>query len=310
MQTTRKIWLDGKLVDWQKAKIHILTHTLHYGAGVFEGIRFYDTKAGPAVFKLKEHLDRLFFSAGCLKMKIPFSKEEIRKAIKNLIKINKIREGYIRPIIYFGYGIMGLNPKKAPVNCAIAVWPWSSYLGEKAVKVKISKFIRIHPRSTFSQAKICGHYVNSIFASMEAKEKGFDEALLLDYQRNVAEGPGENIFMVKNKTLITPAPGSILAGITRKTIIQLAKDLSYKVKEKRITPSELKKADELFFCGTAAEVTAIKQLDDKVISKGKIGPVTEILKNEYLKIVHGKNEKYQHWLDYVYTDNRKVSSGC
>lgn len=290
--------MDGKLIDWQKAKIHILTHTLHYGAGVFEGIRFYHTKKGPAVFRLKEHIDRLFYSASCFKMKVSFSKEEIRRAIKNLIKINKVKQGYIRPIIYFGSGIMGLNPQKAPVNCAVAVWPWGSYLGDQAVKVKISKFIRIHPKSSFAQAKICGHYANSILASIEIKEKGFDEALLLDYQGNVAEGPGENIFMVKNKVLIAPSASSILPGITRKTIIQLAKDLGYKVKEKKISPSELKKADELFFCGTAAEVTAIKQVDNKIIGKGKIGSVTEVLKNEYLKIVHGENKKYEHWLDY------------
>ncbi len=296
---TEKIWMDGEFVNWDDAKIHVLTHTLHYGAGVFEGIRFYETENGPAVFRLKEHVDRLFKSAEPLTMKIPFSKEEIAEAVKETVKINKVDAGYIRPICFFGYGKMGLNPAGAPVNCSIAVWPWGSYLGDDAVKVKTSKYIRIHPKSLIADAKICGHYVNSILASVEAKEAGFDECLLLDYNGNIAEGPGENIFCVKGGEIYTPKLGTILPGITRSSIMQIAKDEGIKIGEKDLTLDDLKNADELFFTGTAAEVTAIGQLDGKKIRNGEIGPITSKLKAIFMDAVHGKNKKYEKWLSYV-----------
>lgn len=299
MEETEFIWMDGKLVPWKEAKIHVLTHTLHYGAGAFEGIRFYKTEKGPAVFRLKEHIDRLYYSANTLKMKIPFSKEKFIKAVKETIKVNKVSAGYIRPICFFGYGKMGLNPAGAPINCAIAVWPWGKYLGEGAVKVKTSTYLRIHPKSTHSDAKICGNYANSIFASVEVKDAGYDEALLLDYKGNVAEGPGENIFIIKDDKLLTPPLGTILKGITRASIIQLAKDSGIEVEEKTLTLEDIYNADEAFFSGTAAEVTSIKQLDDKVIGDGEIGPITAKLKDIFMDIVHGKNKKYKDWLSYV-----------
>ena len=299
MDETEFIWMDGKLVKWKDAKIHVLTHTLHYGAGVFEGIRCYETDRGTAIFRLKEHIGRLYYSADTLKMKIPFQKEEFIEAVKETVRKNKLKSGYIRPICFFGYGKMGLNPSGAPVNCSISVWPWGKYLGEEAVKVKISKFIRIHPKSTYSDAKLCGHYVNSIFASVEVKEKGYDEALLLDYKGNIAEGPGENIFIVKEKKLLTPSLGTILKGITRASIIQLAKDQGIKVEEKTLTKEDVYNAEEAFFSGTAAEITAIKSVDDKNIGKEAPGPITTKLRDLFMDIVHGKTEKYKDWLAYI-----------
>jgi branched-chain amino acid aminotransferase len=299
MDKTEKIWMDGKFIDWDDAKTHVLAHTLHYGAGVFEGIRFYKTGKGPAVFRLKEHIERLFKSASSISMKPTFTKEQVAKAVLDTIKINKIESGYIRPIVYFGYGKMGLNPEGADINTVIAVWPWGSYLGEESVKVKISKFIRIHPKSTHADSKICGHYVNSILASLEAKNAGYNEALLLDYKGNVAEGPGENLFCVKDGKIYTPPLGNILPGITRDSIIKIAKDQGIEVIEKDITPDELKKSDELFFSGTAAEVTAIKQVDNTKIGNGDMGPITAKLRKIYLDVVKGKDKKYIKWLSFV-----------
>lgn len=299
MDETKFIWMDGKLVDWKDAKIHVLTHTLHYGAGVFEGIRVYETEKGPAVFRLKEHVDRLFSSAGTFEMKIPFSKEDIINAIKETAKANELKECYVRPLIYFGYGKMGINPEGAPVNVAIAVWLWPKYLGEGAVKIKISKYIRIHPDSTHIGAKICGHYVNSIFAFQEANKAGYDEALLLDFEGNIAEGPGENLFIAKDGKIFTPKLGAILAGITRDSIIQIAKDEGYEVIEKDLKPEDAYNADEAFFTGTAAEVTPIASLDDKPIGKEAPGPVTNKLKKIFLDIVHGRNSKYEKWLSLI-----------
>ncbi|MBW2980193.1 branched-chain amino acid transaminase [Candidatus Woesearchaeota archaeon] len=299
MDEVDKIWMDGKLVNWKDAKVHVLTHTLHYGLGVFEGIRFYETDKGPAVFRLKAHVDRLFDGAKKSFMKVPYSKEEINKAILETIKVNGIKAGYIRPIFFYGYGKMGLDPHGAPVNCSIAVWPWGSYLGEDAVKVKTSNFMRIHPKTTHAASKICGHYVNSIFASCEAKAEGYQEALLLDYQGNIAEGPGENFFIIKDGKLLTPKLGNILEGITRKSIIQLAKDEGIEVEETTLTPEDMKNADEAFFTGTAAEVSPIASLDDKQIGDSKAGPITSKIKEKFLDIVHGKNPKYEDWLSYV-----------
>ncbi len=301
MEKTEKIWMDGKLVKWEDAKVHVLTHSLHYGSGVFEGIRFYETDKGPAIFRLHDHLARLFHSASTLEMKVPFSPKEMEKAIVETVKANSVKSGYIRPLVYYGYGKMGLYPHGtpgAPVNVSIAVWPWGAYLGHDAVKVKVSSFLRVHPRSFVADAKVCGSYVNSINASLEAKREGFDEALMLDYKNLVSEGPGENIFMVKNGKLCTPSLGSILPGITRNSILQIAKDEKIGTAEKDISLEELKGADEVFFTGTAAEVTAIKQIDTTTIGDGKAGPITGKLGKMYLDIVHGKNKKYEKWLTY------------
>lgn len=299
MEPTEFIWMDGKFVKWKDAKIHVLTHTLHYGLGVFEGIRFYETDKGPAVFRLKDHTKRLFHGAKKAMMKVPFTEEEINKAILETIRKNKLKSGYIRPIFFYGYGKMGLDPKGAPVNCSIAVWSWGSYLGEEAVKIKTSSFTRIHPSSTYADCKFCGHYVNSILASCEVKEKGYHEALLLNAEGFVEEGPGENFYIVKYGKIITPPLGNILPGITRKSVIQIAKDEGIELEERNIKLDEVYKADEALFSGTAAEITSIAYIDDKPIGKQAPGPITTKLKDLFMDIVHGKSEKYKDWLTYV-----------
>lgn len=298
MEKVKYIWFNGNLAKWDNAKIHVLSHALHYGSGVFEGIRLYKTTKGPAIFRLNDHLKRLFASAKALDLKIPYSIKELEKSIVELVKVNKIEEGYIRPIIFYGYGKMGLNPKGAEVNVIIAIWKWGKYLKEK-VKVKISKFIRLHPNSVISTAKVCGYYVNSIFATLDAEKDGYDEAILLDYKGYVAEGPGENIFIVKNNQLYTPKPGSILLGITRDTVIKIARDLGIKVKEKNISVNELLNADEAFFTGTAAEITPIFKINQTLINKGKIGPIASKIKEIYEKITKAELKEYNHWLTFV-----------
>ncbi|MBI2453270.1 branched-chain amino acid transaminase [Candidatus Peregrinibacteria bacterium] len=299
METVQYIWMDGELIPWDKAQIHVLTHSLHYGSAVFEGLRFYKTDQGPAVFRLTDHLKRLFYSASILKMNMPFSLEQLKDAIHLLIRENAISDGYIRPIAYFGYGKMGLNPLGAPPCIAIALWPWGAYLGTDMVKVKISSYIRIHPKSLITDAKISGHYVNSILPSLEAHESGFDEAILLDFEGNVAEGPGENVFVVKNGRLFTPQTGNILPGITRDSVFVIAKDMGIPVEEKNISVSDLKNADELFFTGTACEVTGIEAIDDNVIGDGTIFKITTKIRRTFLDAVKGKLEKYRSWLDVV-----------
>jgi branched-chain amino acid aminotransferase len=292
--------MDGKFLQWDDAKIHVLTHSLHYGGGVFEGIRFYEAENGKsAIFRLDEHIERLLFSAKTLEMDIPYSKDELKKIIIEIIKVNNIKSGYIRPIIFYGYGKMGLNPKGAQLNICIAVWPWGSYLGEDLVKVKTSSFMRIHPKTSETRAKITGHYSNSIMASLEAHREGYDEALLLDYEGNVAEGPGENIFIVKNGELHTPPEGNILVGITRSSVKRIASDNQIPLNEVTITLDELKSADEAFFTGTAAEVTGIRIVDDSTIGDGKFGAITELIKNIYTDVIHGKIDTYKEWLTYV-----------
>ncbi len=298
MQKVPYIWKNGKFIKWDDATTHLITHTLHYSAGAFEGIRFYETPKGPAVFRLKEHTRRLFYSAKALDMKMQYSQKEINEAILKLIKKDKIKKGYIRPLVYYG-NRMGLSPKGLTPETMIAVWGWGAYLGEGAVKVKISKYMRIHPDSTVADAKLCGHYTNSILASIDAYKNGYGEALLLDYQGNVAEGPGENIFLVKRKTIYTPEAGNILPGITRDSIITLARDLGYKVIEKKIKPKELMKAHEAFFTGTAAEVSPIASIDGKKFKYSEGGPVSMHLKEEFLKVVNGENPKYKKWLTVV-----------
>lgn len=300
---TKKIWMDGKFVNWDDAKVHILTHSLHYGLGVFEGIRCYKTNKGPAVFRLKDHVERLFKSAHIFTIKIPFKEEEIFEAIKETIRVNKIDSCYIRPIVFIGYGNMGVYPKNNPVQVAIAVWKWGAYLGEEGlkngIKVKISSFIRNHVNSNLSRGKVCGYYVNSQLAKMEAISCGCDEAILLDTEGYVSEGSGENIFIVRKGVLKTTPLTSILEGITRDTVIKIAIDSGIEVKEERFTRDELYIADEAFLTGTAAEITPVREVDERTIGNGKRGPVTQKLQKLFFDIVQGKNKKYLHWLDFV-----------
>ncbi len=296
---TKKIWLNGRMVDWQKANVHVLSHALHYGSAVFEGIRFYETAKGPAIFRLKEHVDRLFYSAKSLEMKIPFSRSEVTKAIVRTVAINKVASGYIRPLAFFDYGKMGLNPTGGRVSLAIACWPWGSYLGGKPIRVKTSKLIRLHPDSVVADAKVSGHYVNSILASIEIKKAKFDEALFLDHRGFVAEGPGENIFFLKKGKLHTPKLGSILAGITRDAVTKIAAGLGVSTKEGNYKLKDFYSADEVFFTGTAAEVQPIGSLDLKKIGNGRSGEFTTKLRETFLAAVAGEIPKYKKWLTFA-----------
>lgn len=295
---TKFVWLDGKFVRGEKATIPLLTHSLHYGSAVFEGIRFYNTKDGPAVFRLNDHIKRLFYSAKIMGMKIPYTEKEVYEATLKLIIKNRITSGYIRPIVFYG-SKMGLDPRGADVRIAIACWPWGKYLDKEVVRVKISPLMRIHPKSSIMGAKISGHYANSILATIDAKKKGYDEALLLDYRGNIAEGPGENIFFVKGKTIVTPPVDSILPGITRDTIKTLARDLGYKIVEKNIKPSDIGKFDEAFFTGTAAEITAIGKIDTTKVGAGHEGVVTKNIRESYHRLVHGELSSHRNWLAYA-----------
>ncbi len=298
-----KIWMDGKMVDWDKAQVHVCTHALHYGSGVFEGIRAYETEKGTAVFRLKEHIDRLYNSAKILKMEIPYPKEEFKQAVKNTIKENNLKSCYIRPLVYRGFEQLGVNPFKCPVNCAIAVWEWGAYLGEEAIakgiKTKISSYARSYINSTSQKAKICANYINSIFAKMEAIETGVDEAILLDTRGYVTEGSGENIFWIRNEVIYTTPTATVLEGITRDSVIKIAQDMGYQVQEKYICRDELYISDEVFFTGTAAEVTPVREIDNYQIGEGKRGPITEKIQEKYFAIVKGRDTKYSDWLDYI-----------
>ncbi len=299
---TKKIWMNGKLVDWGDAKIHVLTHTLHYGSGVFEGIRCYKAAKGPAVFRLREHMQRLHASGKIYFMEIPYSVGELCKATKELIKANGLEECYIRPIAFRGYGEMGLNPLKCPIDVVIATWPWGTYLGEEGLKngirAKISSFQRISPNVLPPAAKNTGQYANSILAKVEALACGYDEAILLDYRGFVSEGPGENIFVVKNGVIYTPPEhASILKGITRDSVITIAKDLGYSVVEADILRTSLYAADEVFFTGTAAELTPIREIDSYKI--GKPGPITKKIQETFFNATKGKEKRYEAWLEYV-----------
>ncbi|GMR04520.1 MAG: branched-chain amino acid transaminase [Thermodesulfobacteriota bacterium] len=304
MEKGKKIWMDGTLVDWESANVHVLTHTLHYGLGVFEGIRCYkcdDNRS--AIFRLKEHTDRLFASAHIVLLKIPFSKEEINGAIVETLKANGLEEGYIRPLVYLGAGSMGLFPKGNPVKVAIAAWPWGAYLGEdaikKGIKVKVSSYIRHHVNSTMTKAKVTGSYVNSILAKREAVATGADEALMLDTEGYVSEGSGENVFMVKGGRLKTTPLTSILDGITRDSVLKIARDLGIEVVEQRFTRDELYTADEAFFTGTAAEITPIREVDGRTIGAGGPGPVTKEIQTIFFDAVKGRKSDYEAWLHYV-----------
>ena len=303
IEKTDKIWMDGKLVDWDNATVHVLTHTLHYGLGVFEGIRCYETEKGPAIFRLEEHVERLFDSAHIFLMEIPFSREEISKAVIETVKANKVKECYVRPLVYIGYGAMGLYPKENPVRVSIAVWPWGAYLGEhgleNGIKVKTSSFIRNHVNSNMSRGKVCGYYVNSQLAKKEAIACGYDEAMLLDTEGYVSEGSGENIFIVRNGALKTTPLTSILEGITRNSIMRIASYEKIGVVEERFSRDELYISDEAFFTGTAAEVTPIREADGRAIGSGRRGHITAKLQSIFFDVVKGRNKKYEAWLTRV-----------
>lgn len=293
------IWLDGKIIFYKKAGVPLLTHGFHYGDSAFEGIRFYKTEKGPAIFRLDDHLKRL--SRSMLLMtgqKIPFSESEIKKAIVQLIKKNKIKNGYIRPLAFLGERI-GLKIQGLKIHLLIIAMPWGKYFQKKSISVKITKLKRLHPETFLPEAKISGYYINSLLANQEAARAGFDEALLLDCDNNVAEGSAENIFMVKNKKLYTPKEGCILPGITRDTIIKIAEELKLKVYKKDIDPAFLLSADEVFFTGTAAEITPITKINNKKIKGGKIGPITKLLQRQYADITLGKNTKWKKWLTFA-----------
>jgi len=302
LQEVEKIWMDGKLVDWKDAKIHVLTHALHYGSGVFEGIRCYNGARGPAVFRLREHILRMEKSAKLYFMKLPYTVDELCSAVKDVIRANKMKECYIRPIAFRGYGEMGLNPLNSPVNVAIAVWPWGTYLGEEGLKhgirAKISSYQRISPNILPPAAKATGQYINSILGKIDALNSGYQEAIMLDYRGMVSEGPGENIFIVRDNVLYTPPEhASILPGITRDSVITIARDLGYNVVIADISRSELLRADEAFFTGTAAEITPIREIDG--ITIGEPGKITKAIQSAFFDIVKGKNKKFEKWLDYV-----------
>jgi branched-chain amino acid aminotransferase len=304
LERTEKIWMDGKFVDWDEAKVHVLTHALHYGTAVFEGMRCYETDEGPAIFRLWDHLDRLYNSAKIHMMRIPYGIEELAKAIKETIKVNEIKECYIRPIAYYGYGEMGLNPKKNPVNVAIAVWPWGTYLGEeglrRGVRCKISSWLRIDTRMLPPLAKATANYLNSVLAKLEAIDCGYDEAILLNSNGYIAEGSGENVFIVKDGSISTPPLSSgALYGYTRDSIEELARDLSIPIFERDILREELLMADEAFLTGTAAEVTPIREVDGRTIGSGSIGPITKRLQEKFFQVVRGKDQKYKKWLELV-----------
>ncbi len=297
------IWYDGKMVPWRDANIHVLTHTLHYGLGVFEGLRAYETTQGSAIFRLQEHTDRLFNSAHIFMMKIPYGKDVIMQAQCDVVKQNKLTSGYIRPIIFYGAEAMGLSAKTLSVHVAIAAWPWGTYLGpeslENGIRVKTSSFTRHHVNINMCRAKSVTTYANSILANQEVGLNGYDEALLLDVEGYVAEGSGENIFIVKQGKIFTPDLTSCLEGITRASIIELAAEIGIPVIEKRITRDEVYCADEAFFTGTAAEVTPIRELDNRIIGAGKRGPITTQLQTRFFDCVKGKAQNHANWLTLI-----------
>ena len=299
METTEWIWLNDQWVKWDDAKVHFLSHALHYGSAVFEGIRVYETERGVAIFRLQDHITRLFHSMKTLEMPSRYTQPQIESACIELVRRNKLRHGYIRPLAFFGYGVMGVNPRDLPGDVGIACWPWGTYLPYEAVDVKISTYIRIHPDSLIPDAKVSGHYVNSILASLEVRGTQYHESLFLDYRGFVAEGPGENFFAVKNGVVRTTKLGSILPGITRDTIMTLAKREGLAVEEVEMTPEEALSSDEAFYSGTAAEVTPIRSINGTVLGDGHVGPITAKLKDLYAATVRGKLPEYSNYLAFV-----------
>jgi branched-chain amino acid aminotransferase len=311
MRATEKIWMNGELVDWADAKIHVGTHGLHYGSGVFEGIRAYETPRGTAVFRLTEHLERLHDSAKLLYMDLPYSVEELRSATWDLLGTNGLPEAYLRPIAFYGFGELGVSSVGNPVEVAIMSWPWGAYLGEEAlengIRVKVSSWQRVGANVIPHAAKATGVYVNSMLAVMEANRAGYDEAILLTDDGFIADGSGENVFIVRDGTIYTPdLSASILPGITRDTIIQIAQDLGYTVVEKQLIRTDLYLADEVFMTGTAAEVTPLREVDDQPI--GPPGPVTLAIQKAYLDTVRGQSERWPHWLEYASTEPARAKA--
>ena len=299
-----KIWMDGELVEWREAKIHVLSHTLHYGCGAFEGVRAYDTANGTAIFRLQEHTERLFNSAKILRMKIPLSQEQVNEAQRTVVRANQLKSGYVRPLTWIGSQKLGVSPKGNQIHLMVAAWTWGAYLGDdgmkRGIRVKTSSYTRHHVNITMTQAKAVSNYTNSILANMEALDDGYDEALLLDASGFVSEGAGENLFIIKGGVIYTPdLSAGALNGITRNTVFHIAKDLGLEIVQKRITRDEVYIADEAFFTGTAAEVTPIRELDRIEIGAGSRGPLTEKIQTAFFDIVNGRNAKYAHWLTAV-----------
>jgi len=302
------IWYDGKLVEWRSATTHVLTHSLHYGLAVFEGVRAYQTAIGTAIFRLKEHTDRLFNSAHIYMMKLPFTREQLMEAQLEVVRANRHDACYIRPIAFYGSEKMGVSPVGAKVHVAIAAWPWGAYLGPdaltKGIRVKTSSYARHHVNVTMARAKVATTYANSILANLEATQHGYDEGLLLDVEGYVAEGAGENVFLVKDGKIWEPELTSALTGITRSSVIELAQGLGYEVGAKRLTRDDIYIADECFFTGTAAEVTPIRELDGRTIGAGQAGPVTQAIQKAFFDVVNGKDDKHRHWLTPVAAKKR------
>jgi branched-chain amino acid aminotransferase len=297
------IWQDGKLVPWREATTHVLTHSLHYGMSVFEGVRAYKTERGGAIFRLEDHTNRLFNSAHIFQMAMPFDKATINEAHKEVLRANELEAGYLRPIAFYGSEKMGVSPKGAKVHVVIAAWPWGAYLGEdgleRGIRVKVSSYTRHHVNISMVRAKASGHYINSILANNEVTNEGYDEAMLLDPEGYVAEGAGENLFIVKQGKLYTPDLTSCLEGITRATVLQIAAELGLSVQEKRITRDEVYCCDEAFFTGTAAEVTPIRELDGRQIGIGRRGPITAQIQAKYFDVVNGRSVQHDDWLAYI-----------
>jgi branched-chain amino acid aminotransferase len=296
------IWMNGELVRWEDAKVHVLTHALHYGSGVFEGIRAYETERGTAVFRHQDHLDRLKRSAELYYMDLPYTLEKLREATHELIRVNKLHSCYIRPVAFRGYGEMGLFPLNAPVDVFIAVWPWGAYLGEEGqkngIRCKVSSWRRMSAASFIPEAKACGQYLNSILAKVETAKAGYDEAILLDVHGNVSEGSGENVFVVRDGHISTPhAAASILDGITARSVVQIAADLGFEVEQRHIPRGELYLADEVFLTGTAAEIVPVREVDDHVL--GPPGELTQAIQTRFFDAIKGKREEYLEWLDFV-----------
>ena len=298
-----KIWMDGNLVEWSDARIHVLTHTLHYGTGVFEGVRAYETSKGPAIFILEDHTNRLFESAELIGMKIPFQASVLNDAQSEVVALNELNNAYIRPMCFYGSEGMGLRADNLKVHAIVAAWDWGSYLGDdkilNGIKVKVTDFPKRCDKSMIHKAKATGNYLYSMLALKDALNSGFDEALILDIDNNVNEGSGENFFMIIDNTFYTPKDGTVLNGITRQTIMEIASDLNYKVEEKDISVEDVKSCDEAFFTGTAAEVTPIIQVDDKKINNGKPGKITKQIQTIYFDLIRGKIERYNNWLTYI-----------
>jgi branched-chain amino acid aminotransferase len=304
VEKVEKIWLDGSLVPWESAQVHILTHTLHYGLGVFEGIRCYSCADGrSAVFRLQDHLERLYRSARIVELEIPIPVEEYERAVLETLRENGMEEGYIRPIVFLGEGAMGLLPSDNRLRLAVIVWPWGAYLGEegleRGIRAKVSSYTRHHPNISMTKSKTCGDYVNSILAKREVTRLGYDEAIMLDTSGMVAEASGENIFMVRRGVLKTPPLGAVLEGITRDSVIRIARDKGIDVVEQSFARDELYSADEAFLTGTAAEITPIREVDDRVVGNGERGPLTRTIQSTFFDAVHARNRKYETWLTYV-----------